>query len=159
MLIKMLPEQISKFWDVIKYGVEQSLPPIAGEHPDKINRILSAALSGSVDVWASYVKDDGNRILEGIVLTRILYDGVSGTKNLLIYTVYGYNAVDDESYMKIFTTLVKYAKAKGCLQLVGYTTLSYLADICKEFGADTSYTFVSFDINQIVEKLNELNGG
>lgn len=159
MLTKLLPEQISRLWDIIRYAVEQSLPPVTGEHPDKMNRILSSALTGTVDVWALYTKkDDGNK-LEGIGLTEILYDDVSGTKNLLIYSLYGYNRISEESYQDGIISLLKYAKSKGCLQIVAYTNSRQLVEVVNRAGGDTSYTFISFDIDKIVQKLNELNGG
>ena len=159
MLARLLPEQISKFWDIIKYAVEKSLPPIAGEHPDKMNKILSAALSDAVDVWALYAREGDETKLEGIGLTEILYDDISGTKNLLIYSLYGYSKISEETYQSSFISLLKYARSKGCLQIIAYTDSRQIVNVSKALDADTSYTFVSFDIDQIIKKLNELNGG
>ena len=154
MLTRLLPEQISKFWDIIKFAIEQSLPPIVGEHPDKMNRILSSALSGGTEVWASH---EGHKF-EGIVLTKILYDDASGTKNLLIYCLYGYSEVDNKSWLKGLNTLAKYAKARGCTQIVAYTDVPYIVEIVNNLGGEAKYTFLSFNINEIVRKLNGLNG-
>ena len=159
MLAKLLPEQISKFWDIIKYAAEHSLPPIVGEHPDKMNRILSAALCGTVDVWALYSKGGDSSKLEGIGLTEVLYDDVSRTKNLLIYSLYGYSMISEETYQSSFISLLKYARSKDCLQIIAYTNSRQIVNVSKALGADTSYTFISFNIDEIVEKLNELNGG
>lgn len=156
---KLLPDQIAAFWDVIKYGIEQSLPPITYDHPDKMNRILSAALSGRIDVWAEYVRDETERArFEGIVLTCKLYDEPSGTKNMLVYCVYGYNPVDSGSWARTMRVIAKYAKEKGCSQLIAYTSVPKVISICKELGANTDYTFVSFDVNETVKKLNGLGG-
>ena len=157
MLTKLLPEQISKFWDVIKYAVEQSLPPIVGESPDKMNRILSSALSGKVEVWASYNKGDKVNKFDGIVLTKMLYDDASDTRNLLIYCLYGYEEVNDVSWFDGFESLVKYAKSRGCLQIIAYSDIPYMIDIAKRLGGEADYTFISFDLGKIVQKLNELN--
>lgn len=158
MLIRLLPEQVSKFWNIIKYAIEQSLPPIAYEHPDKLNRILSAALSGKVEVWASYKKDQEENILEGIVITKILYDDASNTKNLLIYCLYGYEKVDSNSWLIGLTAIAKYAKSRKCNQIIAYSDLPYIINVAKYLGGETKYTFLSFDVNKSVQKLNELNG-
>jgi len=97
MLTKLLPDQISNFWDIIKYSVEESLPPIVGDHPDKMNRILSSLLCGKSECWASYNRQGDNTKFEGIVLTKMLYDDASDTRNLLIYCLYGYEEVNKES--------------------------------------------------------------
>lgn len=147
MLTKLLPEQISKFWDIIGYAVEQTLPPIAGEHPDRMNRVLSAALSGRVDVWASYTRDGDNLSLEAVVLTKLLYDDISNTNSLLIYCVFGYSKLNGNSWTNGLDILVKYAKSKQCSKLIAYTEFPGIVKIAKNLGADTKNTFISFDIS------------
>ena len=159
MLIRLLPDQISQFWNVIKYAIEQSLPPIAYEHPDKLNRILSAAISGKVEVWVSYTKTQEVNKLEGVVVTKILYDDASGTKNLLIYCLYGYEKVNSDSWLIGLTALVKYAKSRGCSQIISYSDIPHIIDIVKYLGGEARYTFLSFDVNKSVQNLNELNRG
>ena len=149
MLTKLLPEQISKFWPIIKYAVEMSLPPIAGEHPDRMNRILASTLSGTTDVWASYTRGEENRF-EGIVLTRLGYDETSNTKSLLIYCLYGYGEVNRNSWLQAIELLAKYAKSKGCSRVTAYTSEPYIVKLATDLGADVSYTFISFDLDKIV---------
>ena len=159
MLTKLLPEQVAKLWDVIKYGIDQSLPPLAYDHPDRLNRILSAALCNQIEVWVSYKKSDETRKFEGVVVTKILYDDASNTRNLLIYCLYGYNDVSKISWKEGIETLAKYAKACKCSQVIAYTPSPYIIKIVKALGGDASYTFLSFDVNEIVKNLNNLDGG
>jgi len=156
MLTRLLPEQISRFWDIIKFAVEQSLPPTVGEHPDKMNRILAAALSGRIEVWASYTKEGGKNRFEGIVLTKILYDDASDTRNLLLYCLYGYDKVSDDSWLGGLLTIAKYAKSRGCSQIVAYTDVPYVVELVNKLGGEARYTFLSFDVNKIVQNLNNL---
>jgi len=149
MLTKLLPEQVSKFWPIIKYAIEESLPPIVGEHPDKMNRILSSALSGSTDVWASYERGDEAKF-EGLILTRMTYDEASGTKGLLMYCLYGYTDVADNTWEEGLGILAKYAKSKGCSRIFAYTSMPYMINKAKELGADADYTFISWDLKKIV---------
>jgi len=150
MILRLLPEQVSKFWDVIKYAVEESLPPIVGDHPDKINRILSSALSGKIEVWASYTKNEGALTLGGIALTKMLYDDASDTRNLLIYCIYGYGDISNDIWIKGFETLAKYAKSRKCLQMIAYSNLPNIISLAKRLGGETDYTFISFDLNKTV---------
>jgi len=148
MITKLTPDQISKFWPVIKYGVEATLPPITGKHVDRMNRILSAMLRGDIDVWVSYTKPDNK--FEGIAVTQVLYDDASNTKNLLLYCVYGYVPVAKESWGEGKDLIFKYAKEIGCSGVVAYTQSQYIVDLAKFFGADTSFTFIHFDLNETV---------
>lgn len=146
MLTKLLPDQIAKFWPTIKFAVEGSLPPAVGEHSDRMNRILSAALCGKLEVWASYRKNEDGVKLEAILVTQFLYDEASNTKNLLLYCLYGYSLISNESWADGFEAIYKYAKAEGCSEVVAYSANEDVVKIAKGFGADISFTFISFKI-------------
>lgn len=148
MLTKLLPDQISKFWPIIKYAIEESLPPVVGEHPDKMNRILSACLSGKLEVWASYKRAESK--FEAIVITQILYDDASSIYNLLIYCLYGYSTVSSESWTEGYIALTKYAKSKKCQSIVAYTANPFIVEMAKKYGGDTDYTFISINLSKIV---------
>ena len=147
MITKLLPEQISKFWPVIRYAVEESLPPTVGEHPDKMSRILSAMLSGKLDVWASYRhQEDGITKFDGIGVTQIQYDDASNTYSMLIYAIYAYEKTTPETWADAFETVGKYAVSKKCTRYIAYSSIPYIVEMAKKFGGDTSFTFISFPL-------------
>jgi hypothetical protein len=147
MLTQLLPDQISKFWPVIKYAIEEALPPtIKGEHPDKMNRILSAALSGKLDVWASYDRINEVTKFNGIVVTQILYDDASNVYNLLIYVVFAYENTTTKTWEEGYEALAKYAKSKKCTNMIAYSSVPKIVSIAKAFGADTSFTLISIPL-------------
>jgi len=157
MLTRLLPGQIANMWDIIRYAIEQSVPPATGEHPDKMNRILAAALSGSIDIWASYHKEEDGKVkFEGLAVTQILYDNASQTKNLLLYSLYGYTGPSGNTWVGGIGTLAKFAKSRGCSSIVAYTQEQGIVKLAERLGADTSFTFIQFDVDKIVQKLNEL---
>ena len=157
MLTKLLPDQVSKHWDIIKFAIEESLPPIAGENPNKMNNILMSILTDKTQCWASYKVGEEDRQFEGILLTRILYDDASGTRSLLLYCAYGYTKVSRESWFTGMQTVMKFAKSRNCTQLAAYTELEYLVNMAKDFGADSTYYFITFDIDKIMENVKNLN--
>jgi hypothetical protein len=152
MLTQLLPDQISKFWPIIKYAVEAALPPITqGEHPDKMSRILSGMLSGKLDVWASYKhQEDGVTKFEGIVVTQILYDDASNIYNLLIYAIFAYENTTPDTWTDGYETLVKYARSKRCTNIVAYSSVPHIVNLARGLGADTNFTFISFPIPKSV---------
>jgi hypothetical protein len=159
MLTRLLPDQVSRLWDVIKYAIEQSVPPTSGDAPDKMNRILSSILCGKMDVWVSYVKGDSNKF-EGLAVTEFLYNEIDGTKNLLLYSMFGYNPVESrKTYIEGLITLMKFAKESRCSKVVAYTIDSGIVALAKRLGADTSYTLINFNVSEFVQKLNNLAGG
>jgi len=146
MLTKLLPDQISSFWDVIRYAIENSLPPIAGESPDKMKKILMSLLSGKMQCWASYEISEKRRILEGIVVTRISYDDASDTRNLLIYCLYSYERVGYSNWTSGLKTLVKFAESRNCERIIAYTSEPGVIELVKKLKGDVSYTFVSIPL-------------
>ena len=159
MLTLLTIEQVATYWDIIKYGLEQSLPPVVADHPDNLNRVLTSLLSGKSQCWASYIREEGKGIFEGILVTRVLFDDVSNTRNLLLYAIYGYTNINKSTWLDGLKTILKYAIAEKCAQIVAYTSAEYLVNLAASFGADTQYTFVSFNVNKAIQKLNELDGG
>ncbi len=145
MLIKLLPEQISKFWDVVKYAIEESLPPIASDHPDKMNRILSSALSDEIGVWVSYTHGDNTKI-DAVILTKVNYDDASGSKSMLIYCLYGFRKVSEEIWHSWFDAVRKYAISRGCSRVVAYTDVPKVIEMAKSLGGNVDYTFITFDL-------------
>ena len=148
-----MPDQIANFWDIIKYAVEESLPPIVGDHPDKMNRILASLLCGKTECWASYRKNNDGIIFEGICLTKIIYDDASDTRNLLLYTVYGYEKTIENTWMDAFLSVAKYAKAKKCSQIIAYSAVPYLIEKAKKYGGNTDFTLISFNIQETSNKI------
>lgn len=151
-----MPDQIANFWNIIKYAVEKSLPPITGDHPDKMNRILSSLLCGKTECWASYDKDHNNVEFEGIVLTKIIYDDASDTRNLLIYCLYGYEEVNKDSWFEGIKALTKYANSKKCTQIIAYSEIPYMIEMTKTLGGEAKYVLCTFDVSKSIKLLNGL---
>lgn len=146
MLTRLLPDQVSRFWNIIKYAIEESLPPIAGGSPDRMNRILTSLLSDKAQCWASYTVNGEQRRFEAIVITRILYDDVSDTRSLLIYCLYGYENIRMASWSDGLKSLVKYASSRNCHRIIGYTDLPFIVKVVERLGGETKYVFVSLPV-------------
>ena len=138
---------MSKFWDIIRYAIEQSLPPITGEHPDKMKKILMSLLSGKSQCWINSDIGEGRRVLEAVVVTRIFYDDASDTRSLLIYCLYGYDFVKQSSFTSALKALVKYAKSESCERIIAYTDKPGVVKLVNRLGGDTSHTFISIPLH------------
>jgi hypothetical protein len=146
MLTKLLPEQISDYWDIVKHAISESLPPTAGEGPGKMNRILSALLASKAECWISSTIEGDVRKFEGVVITKLQYDDISNTRNLLMYCLYGYEDVSKESWTKGLKTLVKYASSKECYRILAYTDIPYMIEMANKLGGEAKYTLSSFPL-------------
>ena len=145
MLTKLLPDQIASFWNVIKYAIEDSIPPTATWTPNMTNKILSSLLCGKSHCWISYVKGE-QRKLEGVVVTQVLYDDISDTRNLLIYCLCSYDGFRESSWSNGLKALVKFAASRNCKNIVAYTDVPNIIKMVKKLGGETNQTFISLPL-------------
>ena len=151
MLVRLIPEQISQLWDVIKYALENS-PPLTTEvdYDSWLNNILMSAMSGSIEVWASYSKENGTAKFEGVVLTSFEVDKFIRKKSLLVYYIFAYRDVAADSWTRGLETLAKYAKSRNCSRIVAYSNVPEIISISNKLGGDTSVTFISFNVKDLI---------
>jgi hypothetical protein len=147
MLVKMLPEQISQYWPIIKYAIEGSLPPIANESPEKMNNLLTALLSDQMQCWVSYREEgeEGKRVMEAILVTTIVGDYCSSIKSLMIYSLYGFS-INEEAWISGFETIRKWGKAQGCNRIIAYSDVPRVIEVAQQFGGEAKYTFISLPL-------------
>lgn len=145
MLVKLIPEQVSRAWPDIKFAIEQSLPPVVGMQSDRMSNILRGILTEDVVVWSLVNTKDDNKIA-AIGLTTFTFDGASGTKSMLIYCIYGYGVPVPGLWKDGFKTLEKYAKSKGCHRITAYSSEKSIIKYAKALGAEAKYTFISFPL-------------
>ena len=147
MLIRLLPEQIAKLWDAIKYALESS-PPVVVELRDSrwVERVLEQSLNGSVEVWASYHRTEDGAKFEGFAITSFEIAKLVKQKFLLIYYVFALRETALEAWTGGLEVLKEYAKSRGCMRVVAYSNVPEIIKISKKLGGDVSTTFITFDI-------------
>ena len=142
MLVRLMPEQTAKFWEQIKYAIENSMPPIV-RGTMNMNKVLYSLESGRMVAWASV---DNGKIV-AIVTTTIMEDTCTDMKNLLIYSVYGIaDQIGKKNWTDGYETLMKYAKAQGCMQMVAFSRVEAIKRIAKHFGADVDNTLIAIQV-------------
>ena len=144
MLLKLMPEQIARYWEgVFKNSMQSTLPPIVGESPDRMNNILESFLAGGLVMWLSYTKEDSIKV-SGFIVTQIVADDPSKTKSLLIYSVYSPDGSSDREWAEGFAGLCEYARATKCNRITAYSNVEQIFKRAEQFGGDISYRFISF---------------
>jgi hypothetical protein len=144
MIIQLLPDQIAKLWDYIKIALIESAPPNIGRTNAELNNILAALLSEKAQCWISFEKSKEGKRFEAVVITQIVRDALSDTKNLLIYSLYG-EIISDRSWQQGMIGLAKFGLAKGCKNFVAFTDNPVVLQRVKQFGGSiSSFIMVPF---------------
>lgn len=142
MLIKLLPKDVSAYWDFLQEGIRKSLPPIVTEQPETMNNILGSLMSGGL---TCFVYQDGEDI-PGFVITQVLEDELLQQRNLLIFALYVHDRVSKDVWFDSLDYLKHYIKGINCSAIIGYSTQSGVVSIAKKLGADCSNTFIRFEV-------------
>ena len=143
MLLQMQPEQVSLYWEKLKGMIDETVPAVPGESPDKLNNLLTALLDGSFTCWVSFKENADGKRSDSILLTTTVYDRITDTKSLLLYCIIGFGKVDWSSWLEGIEALRKYGKSKGCSRLVSYADDEGIRKIVEGLGGNTNYYLIS----------------
>ena len=142
MLLLLLPEQVSPYWEDIKEGIERTLPPGV---PDRSQRILTAILSGVIQVWISYRRED--KAVEGVALTKIENDDeIFGIRDLAIFCLWAIEKTHESTWREGLKALMDFGRGKGCNRLTGWSDVPLLINIIRGAGGEARYTFLTVPI-------------
>lgn len=144
MLIKLLPDQISTQWKVIRYAIEEALPPISFGAEDRSDRILMKLLKGDMHCWVSMDRDQQQ--MNAILTTMFTGDPVLGVRNLLLYSLYGMG-FGKKDFSSGMLTLYRFAEANNCNRIVGYTDNPEIIKMVERIKGEARYRFVSVPIS------------
>lgn len=135
MIIKLLPDQISKGWDYIRLGVMQTASPIMDVRPEAMQNIFRSLLLGTMQCWAVVKKTTDNpNDVYGFIITSVVNDQVSASKTLNIYAVYAFKTVDSMLMKDAISSLNEFAKSNGCKRLTAYTNIEKVVELSKSVG-------------------------
>lgn len=145
MITKLLPENVTDNWDVIKEAIRASLPPFALDAPDKMTRILESIILGDLEVWTYYDNTEGLKI-KSIWTTSIVTDPESKTKNLLIYSIFNYDHSTEDNWIEGLSAMKDYAKANDCAAITGFTVQPYILKFVESIGGSTAVRFIKIPV-------------
>ena len=133
MLIRLMPEQVAKYWDYIKFAVKEAAPNSYID-AERMSNILEALLIGTMQCWmlVRVIPDDYEVLC--CVVTKLNIDPATGVKNMTVFALYGYDVMDKESWASAHETIVKFAIVSGCRYIDAYTDVPQIVEMSKPFG-------------------------
>jgi hypothetical protein len=135
MLVKLLPEQCQDHWPMIKNSLLKALPPTFKKTSDTYTSLLEGLKCGDVHAWASTQAGD----VKALVVTQVMEEQHSKRKQLLIYSLAGYDSLTEEMYKEGYEALSAFAREIGCDSIVAYTDVQRLVRLVRNYGARVRY--------------------
>lgn len=143
MLTKILPNQVSTYWEAISFAVRHSMPPFVKVDDVFMSNILTSLLLGELECWIS-INSKGQ--IDAIATTQFLEDAASRLKTLLIYSAYKtIDEIEDKSWYEAFQTISQYARNSGCCAIACYTVVDKIIEQALKFGGQLQ-TFITFNV-------------
>lgn len=140
MLLKVLPEQVSKEWEAIWPAIQSTLPyevPPAG-----VTKALEAFMSELLQCWFVV---EGDEICA--ICTTTIFSDPCGRRSLLIYSLFGYKPMQTEKWRDAMGDLKKWASAKKCEDIIAYTQNPAIIRLVNQMGGDTSTAMVTIKVS------------
>jgi hypothetical protein len=144
--VRLLPEQIATIWPSVNEAIATTLPPNIEKLSQHLSGILMQLMSGQMQFWVAQQKDPWPPTVLAFILTRIEEEPATGTRILLIYSLYSVTIIEDWMWLGSFKTLRKFALGNNCTKMVAYTRHQHIVDAAEKIGADVSHRVISFDL-------------
>jgi len=149
-LLKLFPDQITRYWEDIKAAVQAAVPPLAQSEQANMTQFLENLLMGRLHVWVLVEqKGEGPEATydtKAFVITTIWKDIGTGARNLLIYALYGYSLISEELWRDGLACLRKFARAENCHQIVAYTRVPRIVEVVRLLGGDTDTRLITLEV-------------
>lgn len=142
MLVKTMPSVVSRSWTLLREVIRRNSMPLAKLDNEKLDEIFQKLLSDRLTCWYGCDEDK----IHTVILTELLEEPSTKTKNMLIFTISIIDKVQPDEYVSMLETLRRYAKANNCVNVFCYSANPKLTKMFETYGADTSYNLVKFEL-------------
>lgn len=151
-------EQISKFWPKLRDTIQDSLPDGIPKDSSIYTYYIQSLMSETLQAWLGFSDDQTGEPL-CCLITAVVFDPAAGCNTLMVCFAKRFSRLELKEWVQAKDTLAKYAKAKGCVTITGYTTKdSFLYALIDKLGASANYILVSIPVVKTLEIKQDING-
>lgn len=144
MLVRLLPEQILKQWDILAPTLEATLPPV---ERTRMAAVLKSLLSGRLVMWLALTTPNGkDSEVAAMVVTSLVQSACGEGCDLLIYALYGWDRIEPEMWTGGLSTLQQYARGLKCDRIIAFTNVERVKQVVNQLGGDTSWSLLTFPL-------------
>ena len=142
MLVQLLPDQISRYWQQFREAIKLGMQPITDE---ELKETLDSVLKGRLTAWVS-----GNESgINGFVLTCIGHDDIVNKKSFIIYFAHRFGEATKGDWFHGINTLKRAAQRLGCYRVVAYTESQEVVQLCQALGGRLKEFVIEFPIEEM----------
>lgn len=144
MVIRLLPDQIEKVWEAIKYAYIKAGYHIKKEEiPQYLYKLLVNLLSNRAQCFIALSE---NRELEAILITKITEDNISGERTLFTDALYSFKKSTESEWMERLELLKEFARKSGCTAITSYSAVPQIFALLSSLGFEERFRCMSLKI-------------
>lgn len=142
MLVKLFPEQVGEYWNFLMPAIRDSLPPTAD--PDSMmSNVLEGLLQGLLHCW---IVTNENCDIKAVCTTTFSFDVGTGTKNLIIYSLYWFTQLGKNEILEGIEILSTFAQANNCKRVCAYSCSPQVIKAAKMLNGNVNYRYITFEV-------------
>lgn len=141
MLLRLLPEQITKFWAYIKYALDEVAATEGNTWTqERLNNVLQEMLVENVQVWICVIDDQSEdpKIL-ALAVTSTFRDMGLGGNVLRLIALYGFDHVPIPEFENGYNVLAGFAKQKECVRIEAFTANEHIVRLAAGAGFKSTF--------------------
>jgi len=143
MHIKVMPSQIPRVWEAVKFAVVQ-LDEIPNEQMQQYCVwMLHQLLSEKAQCWVT-LNDD--RMLLNVSITRIADNAFTGQRELHLQCLYAFQGLTDQTITEALTLYRAFARKSGCVVIAGSSRHHRARELMERHGFQKQYHTYTLDI-------------
>lgn len=131
MVLKVLSTNIIKFWDLIKFAVNQ-VEKIGTNNDVVYNKLLASLLS---DKAQCIVVFDNVGEVKSLCIVEIRHCELSATQELYIRCLYAFKVASTDEWVRYFNYIVELARVEKCNKITFSTSNPRIKSIANKLGA------------------------
>jgi len=144
--VRLLPEQLKQVWDLVRYGVAQSIPPHVKKSQESMRRVLASLLADRAQCWILYqVGEDGQAQIGSMLVSAMEVERVSGTKFLNLWAMYGFRHTPMEGWQVMRDTVMAFARDQGCHCITAMSANPKAVELALGLGGQ-GVTFLTLEV-------------
>ncbi len=141
MLVMLMPDQVMRYWDLVKEGLEETLPPYVTNSPNKMEDIQMGLLIGKAQCWL-FINNEPT--VKCVVITRTIHDDLTDSEIFEITSLRSFNKILGEEWVEGFETIKKYAYGCKCDKIVFYSDNEIMLKITGKLGFKPTYVYSEY---------------
>ncbi len=147
MIFKVLPNKIPEVWELIKLTVNKASALQDHEETAYLNDLLHALLSGNAQAFIR--TDETKENIKTVVLTRIVDDGFTKARALLIENYYAFTKSSIEEWESNMNFSIEFARKNNCSIIRVGSINPKIIDLALHFGYKKKSIILDYDIGGV----------